>query len=159
MSNNPYLSPSASVEDPLEVIDQKQPFLLRCWKGTARLWQAFWIVFVGGYVSLGVLTFTVVSSVPASESRGAIAATILVAALFALALLIFSTVSIWRCAKNTDLQIAKFGAKAVVILVFVLLVFPVVFGGVRKGNEIIEKAKQKQAMSSPVNKTTDGTPR
>ena len=90
-------------------------FFVRCWRGNARLWQAFWLVGV-----LGKLLVVTVTFIAAYMFMGVPYEDILVYLLFVPLLggyLLFASVSVWRCAPNSSHPIWGIGARGVVILV------------------------------------------
>jgi ABC-type transport system involved in cytochrome c biogenesis permease component len=94
----------------------KSNFFARCWSGKARLWQAFWLCGVAGKFLLIAFIAALAPLVWHGQEDN-----MLVDVLFGgmlIAFLIFSSVSIWRCAPNVSL--APLGALARVVVVFSL---------------------------------------
>jgi hypothetical protein len=89
-------------------------FFLRCWTGTARLWQAYWLLGVAGQLFIMLLL--------------ALAGTLFwhspkddfwfnpTACAVVIAWVIFSGVSIWRCAPNASMPAWGALARTVLIL-------------------------------------------
>jgi hypothetical protein len=98
----------------------KNGFLVRCWSGQARLWQAFWLCGVVGYILCGILIgalFTLLVHSPQDRILGYVVVTF-PTFLF----LIFISVSIWRCAPNVTLApIGTFARVLVMLSAFALL--------------------------------------
>jgi len=93
--------------------NENRNFFLRCWSGSARLWQAYWLVGVVG--QLFVMLLLALAGVlfwhsPHDNLWFNPAATSIV-----IAWLVFSGVSIWRCAPNASMP--AWGALARTVLV------------------------------------------
>ena len=79
-------------------IESSQNFFVRCWQGSARLWQAFWLVGV-----LGKLLVVTVAYLGSFMLMGVTSNDILVFVFLIpllLGYLVYAVVSIWRCASN-----------------------------------------------------------
>jgi ABC-type transport system involved in cytochrome c biogenesis permease component len=94
-------------------------FFKRCWQGSARLWQAFWLVGV-----LGMLLVVTVGFLGSFMLMGAFQSDALVGVLLLpllLGYLVFASVSVWRCSHNTNHS--TWGVVARIIVVIVVLVW------------------------------------
>ena len=99
-------------------------FLARCWRGQARLWQAFWLVSMLGGVAL-VALFVLIAKLVAGD--GVLEDVLWTCVrVFGVALLVFSLVSVWRCAFNTNYHFAGIAARAYVAFVIAYLLFELV---------------------------------
>ena len=112
-SSDPYAAPAAPLAD-VGPSGPSRHFLLRCWRGEARLWQAFWLLLVGAYLLINLLALGLVwGAWILGEVR-------VVAAAFFMVLnamqLLFGVISVWRCARNTRYFAAFVIARAFVIL-------------------------------------------
>jgi hypothetical protein len=105
--SNPYAPPASKVSSAAPsrraIESRRDPnFFARCWGGSARLWQAYWVLgILGQFVVLVVITSmsAMVASRPGSSAI--LAVPWLVYSLY----VIFCWVCIWRCAHNTDNQV------------------------------------------------------
>ena len=92
-------------------------FFVRCWLGSARLWQAFWLVGVlGKFLVLSVVGFGGYLIWRGPQD------TTLVNALgipLLVGYVVYASVSIWRCAPNTNNQVL--GGIARVLVAFGLV--------------------------------------
>ena len=94
-----------------------QNFLIRFWRGEARLWQAFWLcAFIGKFLVFAVIGFIgfLIWHSPQDNNL-----TNVVLGIPLLAYVVFALVSVWRCSKNVDL--APLGALAKVLVVFAVI--------------------------------------
>jgi len=103
--------------------DRKSNFIKRCWTGTARLWQAYWLVGVLGQFVV-MLLWTAVTY-PFWRGPQDNWWTYIVGAVLFLAYLIFASVSIWRCAPNASNPAWGALAKTVLVLSWVYGLFSV----------------------------------
>jgi len=95
-----------------------QSFLARCWGGSARLWQAYWLVGVAGYLFIMLLlelAGVLLWRGPQDNLWFNSAAFVVVVAY-----LVFSGVSIWRCSPNSSS--AAWGALARTVLILSIVV-------------------------------------
>lgn len=143
MSINPYDTPEAQVDDAPSSRAASALFLVRCWRGEARLWQAFWLTFVLGYVLLNVLSVAAIAMMASfMNTFGLIVFGTTV--LLNVAFLIFALISVWRCAPNTDY--APMNAAARIVVVLILAIIAVQFiNGVLKGKKMIDQRRQQQS--------------
>ncbi len=98
-----------------DTIESSQNFFVRCWQGSARLWQAFWLVGV-----LGKLLVVTVAYLGSFMILGATQNDTLVFVFFIPLLLsyfLFAVVSIWRCARNTHHSFWGVVARVLVLVV------------------------------------------
>jgi len=151
MSINPYDAPGAELADVPSAEPRSAYFLVRCWRGEARLWQAFWLTLVLGYLLLNVATAIVMVALTAlMNTTGLIVFAI--AVVFNVSFLVFALVSVWRCAPNTDSPPMNAAARVVVVLVLAIIAVQLV-GGIVKGMKMIEQRRQQQSQhleSGPV---------
>jgi hypothetical protein len=144
MSINPYDTPAAEVDDAPSSHPRSAFFLVRCWRGEARLWQAFWLTLVLGYVLLNVLSIAALATMASLMNTSGLivfATTLLLNVSF----LVFALISVWRCAPNTDY--APMNAAARVVVMLILAVIAVQFvNGLLKGKRMIEQRRQQQSL-------------
>ncbi len=102
------------------VTEPSQHFFKRCWRGSAPLWQAFWLIGVLGkllVITIGFLgSFMIMGAFQNDALVGVLLAPLL------LGYLIFASVSVWRCADNTRHSIWRVSARIVVVIVVVVWV-------------------------------------
>jgi hypothetical protein len=94
--------------------NNKPGFFLRCWSGTARLWQAYWLVGVLGQL-LVMLLLMLVGVLFWHSPRDNIWFNS-VCVVVVLVWSVFSGVSIWRCAPNASQPAWGALARAILIL-------------------------------------------
>jgi hypothetical protein len=95
-----------------------QSFFVRCWGGSARLWQAYWLVGVVGYLFIMLLLAlagVVLWRGPQDNLWFNSGAFVVVVGY-----LVFSGVSIWRCSPNSSN--AAWGALARTVLILSIVV-------------------------------------
>src|SRR5437868_14447939 len=73
-------------------------FFVRCWKGHAKLWQAFWLGAILGKVLVLVVVALLGSLLWRGPQDNALVNILLGSVL--LSYLVFASVSVWRCAPN-----------------------------------------------------------
>ena len=94
--------------------DKRANFLSRCWAGSARLWQAYWLVGVlGQIIVLALLTVIGMFLWNWPEHTSWFDP---FSAVVLLAWMAFASVSIWRCAANCSNPAWGALAKTVVVL-------------------------------------------
>ena len=144
MSINPYDTPETEVEDAPSSHPRSAYFLVRCWRGEARLWQAFWLTLVLGYVLLNVLSIAAIATMASLMNTAGLivfGATILLNVAF----LVFALISVWRCAPNTDYAPMNAAARVVVVLILAIIAVQFV-NGLLKGKRMIEQRRQQQSL-------------
>jgi len=146
MSVDPYTAPSTRVADPTSAAEGARPFLVRCWSGEARLWEAFWLVLVLGNVATNLIAyiFLLVASQIGFSLTVAIGFGITV--LLNLTVLVFALVSVWRCALKTRFVALKLLSRALVIAVIAVFAMQLV-QGIQKGRRLIEERREQQQSS------------
>jgi hypothetical protein len=92
-------------------------FLAHCWKGSAPLWQAFWLCGIGG----AIVVLIVVPSAISAASLAAVPARLLFATSV-IAYASFASVSIWRCAGTKDVSPLQALAKVYAVVSLLLWV-------------------------------------
>ena len=97
-----------------------QNFFKRCWQGSARLWQAFWLVGVLGKLLVVTIGFLGSFMITGAFQNDALVGVLLVPLL--LGYLVFASVSVWRCAHNTSHIIWGVVARIIVVIVVVVWV-------------------------------------
>lgn len=97
--HNPYQAP-ASNDATLATSQAKGNLFVRCWLGQAPLWQAFWIMGVGGYLAIAMWLMALIRVF----GDGTIDYNwqILVMLASWLAYGIYVTVAVWRCAERAS---------------------------------------------------------
>ncbi|RJP87696.1 MAG: hypothetical protein C4518_11685 [Desulfobacteraceae bacterium] len=94
------------------------------WIGERSLWQAFWLLFVGGYICilfLNLLIFSLLDDTTKLETIG------LVLILVTFAFLAVSLISVWRCSKNVKWQGWAWVARFIVIVVMIRTIYSAYF--------------------------------
>lgn len=122
-SSDPYTAPAAPLADPH---DNKPSayFLLRCWRGEARLWQAFWLILIGGYVlvnALGIGLSWGVHWITPQWSPIALGAMMVSISIQ----MLFGAICVWRCAPNKSLPGVGIAARIFVFLTVAALTYEV----------------------------------
>ncbi|GAB3362025.1 hypothetical protein GCM10027430_36140 [Lysobacter tyrosinilyticus] len=105
---NPYSPPLSPTADapalrPTPQRSAKPNIFRRCWQGSARLWQAYWLIGIAGQIMLlaGAAVLAIAwSSVLSATSLASIAQLVLLPLY--LGYMAFSWICIWRCAHNVD---------------------------------------------------------
>jgi hypothetical protein len=105
------------------VADKKQHFFRRCWSGSARLWQAYWLVGVLGQFVVLFLAFAI--TYPFWRGPQDNLWSTVVFLVLMLVYVVFASVSVWRCAPNANNQV--WGALARTLVVLSLLCGAVLF--------------------------------
>ena len=100
-------------------IEPSQNFFKRCWRGSARLWQAFWLVGVLGMLLVVTIGFLGSFMIMGAFQNDALVIFLLLPLL--LGYIVFASASIWRCAHNASHLI--WGIIARIIVVIVVLVW------------------------------------
>lgn len=126
-------------------------FLHRCWRGKTLCSEAFWLLLVAGTVAfyianilavllLAMLTAGLKSMSPGAEDAGLTAVFVwtIASGIANGAFYVFTLVSVWRCAPNTEHRVIKVLVRTVVVIVAVLLVVGLVDGYFR-GQELAEQ--------------------
>ena len=91
-------------------------FFVRCWSGQAKLWQAFWLGAILGKVLVLVGIAALMSLLWRGPQDNALVNIFFGSVL--LSYVVFASVSVWRCARNT--KTGAFGGLARVWVVFSL---------------------------------------
>jgi hypothetical protein len=86
----------------------------RCWTGSIKLWQAFWLLGVLGQLLVFIAVAVLMAAFVQSPAQNMITYGFLVLGFIGYAVL--ASVSIWRSADNTDTS--AMGALARVVVVF-----------------------------------------
>ena len=94
--------------------DKKANFFRRCWAGTARLWQAYWLVGVLGQFAVLLLCFAVTYPFWRGPQDNWWSDEL--SAVLLLGYLAFASVSIWRCAHNANNPVWGALARTIVVL-------------------------------------------
>ena len=82
-----------------KLIDKLEFFFLNYWHGKERLWKAFWLIGILGRIL--VATFVIIFAI-IGKSIGLTWSIAILSFLFISIYIIWSFVSIWRCAFNTQ---------------------------------------------------------
>ena len=82
-----------------KLIDKLENFILNYWSGKEKLWKAFWLIGIVGriFVAFFIIIFSLIGN-----SIGLTWSVAILSLLFVLIYIIWSFVSIWRCAFNTQ---------------------------------------------------------
>ncbi|MET3106467.1 hypothetical protein AAKU67_004028 [Oxalobacteraceae bacterium GrIS 2.11] len=78
----------------------KSNFFTNCWSGNAKLWQAFWIGAIAGKILTILLCALIGFLIWKGPQDNILVDLVLIP--FLLSYLVFASVSVWRCASNTD---------------------------------------------------------
>jgi hypothetical protein len=84
--------------------------------GERPLWQAFWLLFIGGYLALTILSTILLFSLYHPDRIKLLA---IVLTLIVFGYLILSIISVWNCSKKTKKRIWMWAARTVVILAMI----------------------------------------
>lgn len=103
--------------DTANVLFTSHNFLVRCWKGSAPLWQAFWLCGIGG----AIVVLMVVPSAISAASLAAVPSRVLFASSV-IAYASFASISIWRCAGTKEISPLQALAKVYAIVSLLLWV-------------------------------------
>lgn len=103
------------------VAGKRQSFFRRCWSGTARLWQAYWLVGVlGQFIVLFVtvaITYPFRSGIQENLWTAIVnLILILINLVLILIYFVYASVSIWRCAPNANNQVWGALARVTVLI-------------------------------------------
>src|SRR5262245_32027777 len=90
-------------------------FVARCWRGQARLWQAFWLVLMLGCVVVMTLMVLIAGLTPKDGALGDVlwGSVRIVGIVF----LTYALVGVWRCAHNTNYAFLGIAARLYVAFV------------------------------------------
>jgi hypothetical protein len=89
-------------------------FIRRCWIGRVELWRPFWLLFVPGLLAIpAYIAFGMVMAFGGVRHPAAVFAFFAAPVLW-LGFLAFTAVSVWRSAKNTELEIFGKAARLIV---------------------------------------------
>ena len=84
------------------------------WKGERQLWQAFWLLFILGYLALLVITASIYIALKDILSYRILDVINLV---LNVPFLIYASIATWRCSKNTKWTIWTWLARCIIILI------------------------------------------
>jgi hypothetical protein len=93
-------------------------FFRRCWQGSARLWQAFWLVGVIGKLILVTVVTLGAFMVAQGPWDGAVTYGLFVPMMAGY--LVYASVSVWRCAPNAGHALWGYAARTIVVVVVVV---------------------------------------
>jgi hypothetical protein len=147
VSDNPYGGPQARVEDSEQSDPGARSSIARFWRGQARLWQAFWLLLVLGYVAM-VTLFLVAVALFSSANPTILIIVLVAASTVNIAFFVFALVSVWRCAPNTNTPALTSVARILVLALVALLALQFI-QGVRKGSRMIEERLDTNSRALP----------
>lgn len=92
-------------------------FLKKHWNGEARLWSAFWIIHFLGSIFLAIFLATFMFSFWNNlHSDFMVKAAVSLIGVIYYAYVVFASICVWRCAKNTDHEVLAVLAKLYAVL-------------------------------------------
>jgi hypothetical protein len=100
-------------------VEAKSNFFHRCWAGSARLWQAYWLVGLLGQFAVVMLFVAITYPFWRGPQDSWWADGLVAFLIFAYEL--FASVSIWRCSKNVSISVLGKLARIAVVVFWVSL--------------------------------------
>ena len=147
MNGNPYDTPKANVANQASSPSASSSFFGRCWRGEARLWQAFWILLVLGYPALHFLiAFVITRLIPlGGPSRTVFSLVVLALGAAQLGFFVFACVSVWRCAPNTAFPRLRAVARLVLAIIIAVLVLAFIHNLLEDVPRLMEEPRSQQS--------------